>query len=264
MNDPSTIPTPMPQMSAEDEAALRRAVETLEFPSFLAKVSGLLGNQVERLQRTLPGPMQDLVNSAVEAALRKAANVAKAGLEKGDEKGAKWTAFDSKWGHRVEGVITGAAGGMLGVAGLAAELPVTTTLILRSILAVAKEQGEDLSRPETIDECLKVFAFGGGGKDKTIDSAYFAARAGLPRVAVQASELLPKIAARFAVPVSEKAVAQAAPIVGAVGGATVNLAFIAHFQGVAAAHFTVRRLERAYGAEVVRGRYLQIAAELKR
>ena len=32
-------------------------------------------------------------------------------------------------------------------------------------------------------------------------------------------------------------------------------AFVDHFQNVARGHFTVRRLERAYGAEVVRAEY---------
>jgi len=44
-------------------------------------------------------------------------------------------------------------------------------------------------------------------------------------------------------------------VVGAVGGAAVNLTFIAHFQDIARGHFTVRRLERVYGAEIVRAEY---------
>ena len=47
-------------------------------------------------------------------------------------------------------------------------------------------------------------------------------------------------------------VAQAAPVVGAAGGALVNTAFLAHFRTLARGHFTVRRLERRYGAEAVR------------
>ena len=46
---------------------------------------------------------------------------------------------------------------------------------------------------------------------------------------------------------------------GAMGGATVNLLFMNHFQRVAHGHFTVRRLERHYGAETVRQRYQALA-----
>jgi hypothetical protein len=66
---------------------------------------------------------------------------------------------------------------------------------------------------------------------------------------------LTQIASRFGVVVSQKIAAQTVAVVGAVGGAAVNLAFIEHFQDVARGHFTVRRLERVYGAESVRAEY---------
>jgi hypothetical protein len=64
-----------------------------------------------------------------------------------------------------------------------------------------------------------------------------------------------QIASRFGIVVSQKIAAQTVTVVGAVGGAAVNLAFIEHFQDVARGHFTVRRLERVYGAEIVRAEY---------
>ena len=51
-------------------------------------------------------------------------------------------------------------------------------------------------------------------------------------------------------------------VLGAVGGAAVNLAFIEHFQEVAHGHFTIRRLERAYGAAAVRSEYERLKLEL--
>ena len=54
---------------------------------------------------------------------------------------------------------------------------------------------------------------------------------------------------------SEKAAAQAIPIVGAAGGAVINLLFIDHFQTMARGHFTVRRLERQHGVDAVREAY---------
>ena len=44
-------------------------------------------------------------------------------------------------------------------------------------------------------------------------------------------------------------------MVGALGGAAVNYAFILHFQGTAWGHFTIRRLEQVYGKNVVRTEY---------
>ena len=56
-----------------------------------------------------------------------------------------------------------------------------------------------------------------------------------------------QVASRFGVVVTQKVAAQALPVVGALGGAAVNYAFIEHFQEVARGQFTVRRLERVYG-----------------
>jgi hypothetical protein len=45
----------------------------------------------------------------------------------------------------------------------------------------------------------------------------------------------------------------------ALGGASVNYLFIEHFQETAQGHFTVRRLERAYGKDIVRTEYERLA-----
>jgi hypothetical protein len=52
--------------------------------------------------------------------------------------------------------------------------------------------------------------------------------------------------------------AQSVPVIGAAGGAAINLLFIDHFQDMARGHFTVRRLERTYGAELIRAEYERI------
>lgn len=70
-----------------------------------------------------------------------------------------------------------------------------------------------------------------------------------------------QVASRFGVVVTQKAAAQAVPVIGALGGATVNYAFIEHFQDVARGHFTVRRLERAYGKDLVRREYERLARQ---
>lgn len=67
--------------------------------------------------------------------------------------------------------------------------------------------------------------------------------------------MITQLAARFGVNVSEKVAAQAVPVIGAAGGAVINLLFIDHFQDMARGHFIVRRLERAYPPEMVREEY---------
>jgi hypothetical protein len=116
-----------------------------------------------------------------------------------------------------------------------------------------------------------VFALGGAGASGE-EAGYFSTRALLARGLAGAVELvlgkgsakgaspavarfLAPIATRFGAVVSEKLAAQAVMVVGALGGAAVNLAFVEHFQGLARGHFIIRRLERGYGAEAVRAEY---------
>jgi hypothetical protein len=75
-------------------------------------------------------------------------------------------------------------------------------------------------------------------------------------------KFITQIAARFGLVVTQKIAAQTLPVVGAIGGAAVNYAFIEHFQDVARGHFTVRRLERLYGEDKIRTEYDQIAQQL--
>jgi hypothetical protein len=64
-----------------------------------------------------------------------------------------------------------------------------------------------------------------------------------------------EVAARFGIVVSERVAASAIPVIGAVGGAAVNVVFMNYFQELARGHFAVRRLERLYGSDIVEREY---------
>jgi hypothetical protein len=148
--------------------------------------------------------------------------------------------------------------------------------MLRSIADIARSEGEDVRLAEVQIACLEVFALGGRSKsDDSAESAYYAVRVALAReVSVAArhlaakglsgkgappiARLIARIAARFSIPVSEKVAAQSVPVVGAIGGAAVNLLFVNHFQEMARGHFAVRHLERKYGDEEVHAAYERI------
>ena len=172
--------------------------------------------------------------------------------------------------------VTGAVGGVFGLPALAIELPVSTMVIFRSIADIARSEGENLHAIDAKLACIEVFALGGRtGTDDATESAYFtvrtalatavadasryfAARGGVESGAPVVARLVAQVANRFGVNVTQKMAAQAVPVIGAAGGATLNVVFIRHFQDMAAGHFTVRRLERQYGAEVVRRTYDQL------
>src|SRR5262249_26255610 len=156
------------------------------------------------------------------------------------------------------------------LAALPLELPVTTTLMLRAIADIARHHGEDLATLEARLACVEVFALGAPPGDRNGTIGYYASRIFPGRMAADAAPrllergvasisapvvggLVSEIATRFGVVVSERAAAGAMPVLGAVGGATVNVIFMNHFQSVAQGHFAIRRLEREYGSALVRG-----------
>ena len=215
----------------------------------------------------LPAAASRQIHRATGAALDRALSVALRTMDADPDP-------PSDWLHRLAVGATGAGGGAFGLAGLAVELPVSTAIMLRAIADHARAQGEDLTRPEPRLQCLSVFAYGSPrAADDAADAGYFAVRAALARSVAEASEflatkgvsraaadrtapalarLLTAVAQRFGVAVTEKAAAQLVPLLGAAGGAAINLTFMNHYQRTAWAHFTVRRLERVHGEEAVR------------
>jgi len=257
-------------MSPADLAALANAVEALEKTSFAARATALLGRQIELAGKLVPAKISTAVSKAAASALKAAMHVALSSLKNRPQK-------DSRAFHRTLAAASGAAGGAFGLASLPVELPVSTTVMLRSIADIARAEGEDLTNPEAALACLQVFALGGqsAGAD-LMDGGYFAMRGLLAKSVSEAAayvaqkgvvdeaapvlvRLLGQIAGRFGVVVSQKLVAQAVPLIGAVGGAAVNVAFTDHFQSLAKGHFTVRRLERLYSPDIVRAEYERIA-----
>jgi hypothetical protein len=252
---------------------LRQAVHSLEGGGFASRLTNLLGRQIEMVGRSLPSPARKIIARATEAALRAALRVAIRTIDvKSPPKAANRM-------HKAMAAASGAAGGAFGLAAVAIELPVSTTIMLRSIAQIAREEGEDLSRPEAALACVEVFALGGRlPGDAALDSSYFAIRSVLAKTVSESARfilqrgladetapvlvrLVVQIGARFGLVVSQKVAVQAIPVIGAVGGAAINLAFAEHFQSIARGHFTVRRLERAYGAEAVRFEYERLRNE---
>jgi len=261
-------------ISLPDNAALRKAVLTLEHPSLAARLSSLAGIPLNVLTQALPAGATSVISKAITVALKAAIRVAFATLphENGDSAAARIRGSNSSRSgaiHKGLAALSGALGGTFGLASLPVELPISTTLILRAVADIARNEGENLSNPETALACLEVFALGGRAEtDDFSDSTYFAVRGALTKTVTEATRyiaerglleeggpiavrLASQIASRFGVVVSQKAAAQAVPIIGALGGAVVNTAFMEHFQSIARAHFYVRRLERQYGKPAV-------------
>ncbi|KVV16275.1 EcsC family protein [Flavobacterium sp. TAB 87] len=246
---------------------LQLAKNLVENPGMAAKITNYIGKPLEMGLEKLPKNWQKKIGTITEAALLKASEAAIFTINNVPGK-----ASSNNW-HKLGVAVSGGLGGFFGLPALAIEVPVSTTIMLRSIAEIARSHGESISNMETKLACLEVFALGGNLKtDDCTESGYFAVRTLLARTVSESAEyitvkglteeglpiilrLLTKVAERFSIQISEKAAAQAVPLVGAAGGVLINTIFINHFQDMATGHFIIRKFERFYGKEQTRQIY---------
>ena len=271
-------------LSGADEAFIRDAALFLERPGAVLAGLNWIGGRVESAVGLLPPPALQLIHRASRAAIEKAFAVALTTLRGQDEtprslsfrQAALEAASSAKFHIGLAGA-SGALGGLFGFAALPLELPVATVIMLRGIAAMAALYGNDLDERDTQLECLYVFSMGSEGKgDDALESAYYSSRIAFAELLRQSAgllagagakeilsalergaapfmaRLLGEISSKFELRVANKAIAQGAPLIGAIGGAGVNALFARYFQECARFHFGLRRLERERGYEATR------------
>ena len=254
------------QITSEDLATLKTAKQRMEDIGWAMQGLNKLGNVIESKLLMLPKKQQAWLEQLSHKVL---ISIVKSNLLS-MKKNKKVTA---PWNKTYKTLVTssGIVGGAMGATAFAADLTLTTKLMMRSIMDIARNEGEDLEQLDTQLACLQVFALGGKSThDNTLDTGYYAARVATSSAVKGGAkalegllagsshpllQLIGTIASRFSLQVSEKFVAQAIPVAGAIGGGAINLAFIQHFQSMAKAHFSIRRLERHYGEILVQKTY---------
>lgn len=253
-----------------DRKELQVAKRLLENPGIGAKITHFIGTPIEKGFGLLPENWNNNIGEVTQKALLKASDIAIFTLQ--DIPGE---ASSNIW-HKLGVAASGGVGGFFGIAAITIELPISTTIMLRSIADVARSEGESVSDIETKLACLEVFALGGNStSDDGVDSGYYAVRAALAKSLADASKFvankaftdkgspilikfIAKVAERFGIQVTEKAAAQAIPAIGSAGGAIINTIFIDHFQDMARGHFLIRKLERKHGKKVIERLYAEI------
>jgi len=275
--------TAIPQLptliSSGHAQELREARQVLQHPSLVIRLSSLIGTRVENLTKELgkrlPEDMTEVISRSSNKAIESAFHAAIRTIQQGD------TSAPRNRLHQAAVVTTGGVAGFLGLHALLVELPITTLIMFRSIADIARANGESLADPETQLNCLTVFALGSprSDADEGAETSYYGVRYALSRLTTDALQYITAhgttgrsapvmvrfvsaIASRFGVVVSQKAAAQAVPAIGAIGGAVTNAVFMSHFQDMARAHFTIRRLERIYGKDAVEELYVALADEI--
>lgn len=259
------------EISPKDLDDLKYAKSLLETTGLAAKVTNLLGAPIEKGFDLLPEGWSKVVSSSTTKALQVAVHSAILTMnrKKAGEGAANML-------HKIMVAGSGAVGGFCGLPALPVELPVSTTIMMRSIADIARSEDHLLSDPLVKISCIEVFSLGGPGKnDDGVETGYFAIRSGLAKSVSDAAKylarnglieknspalvkLIGQIASRFGIQVSEKMAAQAIPVIGAAGGAVINTLFIDHFQSMARGHFIVLRLEKKYGPETVKQIYVSL------
>lgn len=299
--------TELVAISTEDAETLKMAHHLLQNPGLVAKLSNLIGEPIEAGLKSLPESVTKVITAAVEKAIHAALHVALKTMDyetpenNGEPKEPNWLqraaskassvvggAFGSEtaaapddiasppkasnfW-HKAASAASGAVGGAFGLPAIAIELPISTTIMMRSIADIARSEGENLSEKEAQLECVTVLGLGGTSKkDDGADVGYFAVRQAMASAVTDAAaflakgntdtaapalvQLIKQITQRFGVVVGDKAAAQLVPIIGAASGAAINTLFMNHFQDMAHGHFTVRRLQRKYGDSFIRAEF---------
>lgn len=267
--------SPADPLSLDELRDLKRARVLLAGPGVAVRFANLIGSPIEKGLKLLPAAATRLVHQATRTALDQALRLAVRSI-------ATDRPPHRNPGNRLHKLMVGASGAVGGAFGLGAilvELPVSTTLMLRSIARIAASQGHDLQQLSVRLACLEVFALGGDTRvDDAAETSYWAIRAALAQLVTEAAasmavrgaasaaptpaavRLLTALASRFGVFVTEEVAAKAIPVVGAATGAAINVVFLDHFQKMAEAHFILRRLEQRHGTDTVRRVFESLAA----
>lgn len=222
----------------------------------LVRLADLMGGAVGHATRLgmrglgMTPAIQEKLRGIAEQAISRAFDVAVIGMS-GPQDGAAAARNSGPVRDRAlqaAVAVSGAVGGFAGFAGLAPDIGFTTLTIMREIARIAREEGEDLSTPDARRACLEVFAlkaFPNVGEGRESELGYFSARTvlrGRPVVM-----LISEVASHYGLALGHKLSMQLMPVAGALCGASLNAAFLSHYQAMARAHFTIRRLEREHG-----------------
>ena len=219
-----------PDLDAEIAAVARR-YRAAAGPGI--QVLNVLGGQAENLLDRLPNTVRNRLGEATERALVVALDAA--------QSSRKAVPDQAGWLNTAVATAMGAAGGFGGLPSAMVELPVTTTVLLRSIQGVAAENGFDPDHENVRFDCLRVFGSAGPlSHDDGADLGFLSVRLALTGGAMQ--KMIATVAPRLGAALGQKLAAQTVPVLGAVAGAATNYAFTNYYQQMAHVHFALRRL----------------------
>lgn len=273
------------KLTPEELIFIKEASSFLENESILIKIANVIGKPLELLHQAMPESLEKNLNDYIQKSLNGALKIAiKSSTAEVNNPSFKEMTESTSTKRTINGslsALSGAVGGFSGEPGLIVELPITTTLIMRNIVDVATQFEGIRDTPEFSLQCLEVFTLGSSKStsDDEMDSSYYTTRVGLAALmkdgtaflATNSSKVvlenvskgtaspilnfISRIAAQFELVVAEKMLAEMIPVVGAVGGAIINVTFTDYYGTAAKYHFGLIYLENKYGKEFIQEQY---------
>lgn len=223
-------------------------IESVDLETELEALAGhyrSAGNLGVQILGVLNWPADGLLERLPENARTKLENATVKGLEAAMSaaSGSRSLVSDqASWVNTATATAVGAIGGLGGLTTALAELPVTVTLLMRGVHAVAAEYGFDPDEEQSAKDALLVFAADGpiAAAGKAPDLNFLASRVTLTGVNVYIGIGL--IAPRLAVVLGRKLAAQTIPVLGAATAAASNYSYSEYYQHMAHVVFGLRAL----------------------
>lgn len=233
------LPVPF-KVPADQIAAL--ATRHRKAGGLVMTIVNAAGTRIESRLEMLPDSVKDRIEAVAASALDRSYRLAGRTVATGPKLGER--------GHLALATLTGAVGGFGGLASALAELPVTVTVIFRSLQRIAAEYGYDPQDEGVRMECLQVFGSGSPlERDDGVNTSFLGARVTITGATLNG--VISAVAPRFATVLGEKLAAQAVPLLGSVAGAGINYAFVSYYQEMAHVRFGLKRLAEVHGDEAV-------------
>jgi hypothetical protein len=219
-----------------EAAALARDCARAE-GSWVAR-SRSLGAGIEARWARLPEGLKAQLEAQVAQALRIGLGLAKAAPQTSPRQ------------QRFMVIASGAAGGAAGLAGALADVPVALVVFVQAIRQEARAAGLDPDREGVALASLDILSSGRVlAVAEVLNPAYVSDRLALAGptlsgwIARTVPRLIPLLGPRLA--------ASAVPLVGALGGAVLNAAWLEHYRNLARIRFRLMALAEHHGAEAV-------------
>jgi hypothetical protein len=143
------------ELQKNDLRDLKKAKTLLENPGIAAKLTNLIGIPIEKGLEMLPNNWNIKIGAITKKALTKAAYAAVFTMNNnpGEESSNNW--------HKLAVATTGGISGFFGLPAMSIELPVSATIMLRSIADIARSEEENIFTDDAKLACIEVFALGG-------------------------------------------------------------------------------------------------------